>query len=96
MYPKGFETAGIADAAPERLGIHAKILGTIWAEYGDEPEYLNSYVKALRKKIEDDPACPEYILSAPGFDIASTTLLPQRPRRRCAARMTLRAISRLD
>ena len=45
---------------------HAKILRTIWGpEYGDEPEHLRSYVKTLRKKIEDDPAHPEYILTEP-------------------------------
>ena len=45
---------------------HARILRTIWGpEYGDEPDYLRSYVKTLRKKIEDDPAHPEYILTEP-------------------------------
>lgn len=45
---------------------HARILRTLWGpEYGDEPEYLRSYVKTLRKKIEDNPASPEYILTEP-------------------------------
>jgi two-component system KDP operon response regulator KdpE len=45
---------------------HARILRTIWGpEYSDEPDYLRSYVKTLRKKIEDDPAHPEYILTEP-------------------------------
>ena len=45
---------------------HARILRTIWGpEYGDEPDYLRSYVKTLRKKIEDDSARPEYILTEP-------------------------------
>jgi two-component system, OmpR family, KDP operon response regulator KdpE len=45
---------------------HAKLLRTIWgAEYGSELEYLRSYVKMLRKKIEDDPSKPEYILTEP-------------------------------
>jgi two-component system KDP operon response regulator KdpE len=45
---------------------HARILQTLWGpEYGDEPEYLRSYVKTLRKKIEDAPAHPEYILTEP-------------------------------
>jgi two-component system, OmpR family, KDP operon response regulator KdpE len=43
-----------------------KILRTVWGpQYGDEPDYLRSYVKNLRKKIEDDPANPEYILTEP-------------------------------
>ena len=45
---------------------HTKLLRTIWgADYGDEVEYLRSYVKTLRKKIEDDPAHPKYILTEP-------------------------------
>jgi two-component system KDP operon response regulator KdpE len=43
---------------------HIKILRAVWGpEYGDELEYLRTYVRMLRKKIEDDPARPEYILT---------------------------------
>ena len=45
---------------------HAKLLRTIWGpEYGEELEYLRTYVRTLRKKIEDDPAQPKYILTEP-------------------------------
>jgi len=45
---------------------HARLLRSLWGpEYGNELEYLRSYVKALRKKIEDDPANPEYIHTEP-------------------------------
>lgn len=45
---------------------HAKLLSSIWgAEYRDELEYLRSYVRALRKKIEDDPSRPKYLLTEP-------------------------------
>ena len=45
---------------------HAKLLRTIWGpEYGTELEYLRSYVRTLRKKIEDDAARPKYILTEP-------------------------------
>jgi two-component system KDP operon response regulator KdpE len=45
---------------------HVKLLRTIWGpEYGNELEYLRSYVRMLRKKIEPDPANPEYILTEP-------------------------------
>jgi two-component system KDP operon response regulator KdpE len=45
---------------------HAKILGTIWGpEYGNEVEYLRSYIRMLRKKIENDPAHPKYLLTEP-------------------------------
>jgi two-component system KDP operon response regulator KdpE len=45
---------------------HTKLLRAIWGpEYGEELEYLRSNVRALRKKIEDDPAQPKYILTEP-------------------------------
>jgi two-component system KDP operon response regulator KdpE len=46
--------------------LHAKLLRAIWGpEYGGETEYLRSYVRSLRKKIESDPAKPEYIVTEP-------------------------------
>jgi two-component system KDP operon response regulator KdpE len=45
---------------------HAKLLRTIWGpEYGQELEYLRSYVKLLRKKIENDSAHPRYLVTEP-------------------------------
>src|SRR5271170_3230856 len=45
---------------------HAKLLGAVWGpEYGGELEYLRSYVRMLRKKIEDDPAQPLYLMTEP-------------------------------
>src|ERR1700722_8082615 len=43
---------------------HQRLLTTIWGpEYGNEREYLRVLVNQLRKKIEDDPAKPSYILT---------------------------------
>jgi two-component system, OmpR family, KDP operon response regulator KdpE len=45
---------------------HSKLLRTIWGpEYGHELEYLRTYIRLIRRKIEDDPAKPEYILTEP-------------------------------
>jgi two-component system, OmpR family, KDP operon response regulator KdpE len=45
---------------------HARLLRAVWGpEYGNELEYLRSYVRMLRKKIEENPAKPEYILTEP-------------------------------
>jgi len=45
---------------------HVKLLRSIWGpEYGSELEYLRSFVKALRKKIEPNPAEPQYIITEP-------------------------------
>jgi two-component system, OmpR family, KDP operon response regulator KdpE len=44
----------------------ARILRALWGpEYADESDHLRAYVKNVRKKIERDPANPEYIITEP-------------------------------
>jgi two-component system KDP operon response regulator KdpE len=39
-------------------------LNAVWGpEYGDEVEYLRTYIRQLRKKIEDDAAAPKYLIT---------------------------------
>jgi two-component system KDP operon response regulator KdpE len=43
---------------------HNRLLTSIWgSEYGNEREYLRVLISQLRKKVEDDPARPTYILT---------------------------------
>ena len=43
---------------------HGRLLNAVWGpEYGDEVEYLRTFVRQLRKKIEDNPAVPKYLLT---------------------------------
>ena len=45
---------------------HAKLLRGVWGpECGNELEYLRTYIRLLRKKIEDDPGNPKYLLTDP-------------------------------
>ena len=42
--------------------MHAKLLSMVWGpEYGNEKEYLRTFIMQLRKKIEDDPTNPTYL-----------------------------------
>ncbi len=42
--------------------LHSKLLSTVWGpEYGDEREYLRTYILQLRRKFEEDPARPMYL-----------------------------------
>lgn len=46
---------------------HEDLLSRVWGpEYRDDLEYLRAYVRYLRRKIEDDPAHPRYVLNSPG------------------------------
>lgn len=43
---------------------HARLLNSVWGNvYGNEFEYLRTFIHQLRKKLEDDPSSPEYILT---------------------------------
>jgi two-component system KDP operon response regulator KdpE len=43
---------------------HARLLNAVWgAEYGNELEYLRTFMRQIRKKLEDDPANPKYLLT---------------------------------
>ena len=43
---------------------HSRLLRAVWGpEYGNEVEYLRTFVRQLRIKIEDEPAQPTYLLT---------------------------------
>jgi two-component system KDP operon response regulator KdpE len=43
---------------------HGKLLHAVWGpEYGGELEYLRTFMRQLRKKLEDDPSSPRYLLT---------------------------------
>lgn len=47
---------------------HRQLLQQVWgAEYGEETEYLRTFIKQVRKKLEDDPARPRLIMTQPGM-----------------------------
>jgi two-component system KDP operon response regulator KdpE len=46
---------------------HRELLQRVWGpEYGEETEYLRTFVKQLRRKLESDPSRPQYIMTQPG------------------------------
>ncbi len=48
----------------DKVLTHRDILHSVWGpEYGDESEYVRTFIRQLRRKIEDDPTAPRYILT---------------------------------
>jgi two-component system KDP operon response regulator KdpE len=47
-----------------RVVTYARLLSAVWgADCREEVEYLRTFVRQLRKKIEDDPSSPVYLLT---------------------------------
>lgn len=47
---------------------HRSLLRAVWGpEYGEEADYLRVYVRQLRRKVEQEPSHPRYILTEPGI-----------------------------
>lgn len=47
---------------------HDQLLAKVWGyEYRDEPHYVRLYINYLRKKLEEDPSNPRYILTERGI-----------------------------
>ena len=66
LTPKEFELLTFLAQHPGRVLTHRTILKAIWGPNAvDQPEHLRVLVGALRKKIEANPASPQYILTEP-------------------------------
>jgi two-component system KDP operon response regulator KdpE len=50
-----------------RVVTQRELLQRVWGqEYGSESDYLRTFVRQLRKKLEPDPSSPIYLLTASG------------------------------
>ena len=63
-----------------RVVTYARLLTAVWgAESRDEVEYLRTFVRQLRKKMEDDPSNPVYLLTdvSVGYRFADAQMLKE-------------------
>jgi two-component system, OmpR family, KDP operon response regulator KdpE len=64
LTPKEYEILYYLMAHAGRAVTHGKLLTSVWgAQYRQEVDYLRTFVRQLRKKIEDDPSNPQYLLT---------------------------------
>jgi two-component system, OmpR family, KDP operon response regulator KdpE len=68
LTPKEFDLLHYLMSHPGVPIAHSRLLRAVWGpEYGQELEYLRTFVHQLRRKLEDDPSLPQYLLTEPHF-----------------------------
>jgi two-component system KDP operon response regulator KdpE len=51
----------------DQVLLHDQLLSAVWgSEYRDDLDYLRSYIRYLRQKIENEPTQPKIIVTVPG------------------------------
>ena len=66
LTPKEFELLSLLARNHDRVLTHRAILKAIWGPNAvEQTEHLWTLVAQVRKKIELDPATPQYLLSEP-------------------------------
>jgi len=66
LTPKEFDLLRYLVAHPNKALAHRELLQAVWGpDYGEETEYLRVFVNQLRKKIEFNPAEPQFLLTEP-------------------------------
>lgn len=61
-----------------RVVTHEELLTKVWGpEYRNDVDYLRAYIRYLRRKLEPDPANPQYIVTSPGVGYVLTS--PELP-----------------
>jgi two-component system, OmpR family, KDP operon response regulator KdpE len=66
LTPKEFDVLRHLAAHPNKAITHRELLQSVWGpDYGDEVDYLRVVINQLRKKIEENPSRPTYLLTEP-------------------------------
>ena len=68
LTPTEFELLRALAEKPGRTLSHRQLLTRVWGpDYAGETGYVKRYIWYLRRKIEDDPGQPRYIITERGF-----------------------------
>ncbi|HKB42377.1 MAG TPA: winged helix-turn-helix domain-containing protein, partial [Gemmataceae bacterium] len=67
LTPTEYELLAYLARNLDRVVGQRELLQRVWGpEYGSESDYLRTFVRQLRKKLEPDPANPVYLQTAAG------------------------------
>jgi two-component system KDP operon response regulator KdpE len=77
LTPKEFELLSLLARNHDRVLTHRAILKAVWGPNAvEQPEHLWTLVAQLRKKIEQDPGSPRYLVSEPWVGYRFVTDMP--------------------
>ena len=67
LTPKEYDVLAYLARNAGKVVTHRQILQTVWGpEYGEEADYVWTYVRRIRRKLERDPEQPRYLLTEAG------------------------------
>jgi two-component system KDP operon response regulator KdpE len=67
LTPKEYDILAYLARNAGKVMTHRQILQTVWGpEYGDEADYVWTYVRRIRRKLERDAEQPRYLLTEAG------------------------------
>ncbi|MBV9895475.1 MAG: response regulator transcription factor [Chloroflexi bacterium] len=67
LTPKQYDVLAYLARNAGKVLTHRQILQVVWGgQYADEVDYVWTYVRRIRRRIEPDPAEPQYVLTEPG------------------------------
>jgi two-component system, OmpR family, KDP operon response regulator KdpE len=68
LTPTEFSLLSALCAEPGRVLTHRHLLNRVWGGYAvDNAQQLRVYMSYLRRKLEDDPANPQWLVTEPGI-----------------------------
>jgi two-component system KDP operon response regulator KdpE len=67
LTPKQYDVLAYLARNAGKVLTHRQILQAAWGgQYADEVDYVWTYVRRIRRRIEPDPATPQFLLTEPG------------------------------
>ncbi|NNM74130.1 AAA family ATPase [Enterovirga aerilata] len=76
--PKAFEVLDFLRRNPDRLVSQDEILDAVWPDTFVQPEIVKTYVRTLRRLLEDDVQKPRFIETRPRCGYRFVGVLPER------------------